>query len=70
MVNLFVAVIKDKFDIANAVAANGADVFLKIDDDQSGELDAAEMGKIFLQSGKTGHLLHASHFQPTPLVLA
>jgi Ca2+-binding EF-hand superfamily protein len=51
MMNLFVAVIKDKFDVASAVGAEGADAFEGIDESGDGLLDLEEIGRIFLKNG-------------------
>ena len=49
--NLFVAVLKNKFEIAMAVAAEGAAVFATVDDDGSGELDQSELKEILNNQG-------------------
>eukprot|EP01043_Picozoa_sp_COSAG02_P046569 COSAG02_NODE_4370_length_5442_cov_338.841475_1_plen_851_part_00 len=49
--NLFVAVLKNKFEIAMAVAAEGAAVFSAVDDDGSGELDQSELKQILNNQG-------------------
>jgi Ca2+-binding EF-hand superfamily protein len=49
--NLFVAVLKSKFEIAMAVAAEGAAVFDAVDDDGSGELDEGELKTILNNKG-------------------
>lgn len=51
MLNLFVAIINEKLNIAAGVAGDGLDVFLAIDADGSGELDQEELGMIFLKCG-------------------
>ena len=48
---LFVCVLKENFDAAAAVKEEGAAAFLKIDLDGSGELDQAEVGKVFFNHG-------------------
>ena len=48
---LFVCILKENFDAALAVKEEGAAAFLKIDLDGSGELDQAEVGKVFLTHG-------------------
>ena len=49
--NLFVAVLKSKFEIAMAVAAEGADLFEMVDIDGSGELDRDELDLILKNKG-------------------
>lgn len=49
--NLFVAVLKSKFEIAMAVAAEGADLFDMVDEDGSGELDRDELDMILKDKG-------------------
>jgi Ca2+-binding EF-hand superfamily protein len=51
MMTLFVCILKENFDAAIAVKAEGAAAFLKIDLDGSGELDLAEVGRVFLTHG-------------------
>lgn len=51
MMTLFVCILKENFDVADAVQQQGAAAFLKIDLDGSGELDQAEIGKVFLTHG-------------------
>ena len=51
IMKLFVAVIKDKFDVAAAVADEGIDAFKGIDESGDGLLDQEEVGKIFLKNG-------------------
>ena len=51
LLNLFVAVLKNKFEISAAVAEEGASIFSTIDDDGSGELDEEELGRIFMTKG-------------------
>ena len=49
--NLFVAVLKSKFEIAMAVAAEGSDLFQMVDSDGSGELDRDELDLILKNKG-------------------
>ena len=49
--NLFVAVLKSKFEIAMAVAAEGAGLFDMVDEDGSGELDRNELDMILKNKG-------------------
>ena len=49
--NLFVAVLKSKFEIAMAVAAEGAGLFDMVDEDGSGELDRDELDTILKNKG-------------------
>lgn len=51
VMNLFVAVIKDKFDVASAVGDEGVLAFKGIDDSGDGILDMQEIGTIFLKNG-------------------
>jgi|EP01046_Picozoa_sp_COSAG06_P019366 Ca2+-binding EF-hand superfamily protein len=49
--NLFVAVLKSKFEIAMAVAAEGQAVFDLVDEDGSGELDLEELDMVLKNKG-------------------
>jgi Ca2+-binding EF-hand superfamily protein len=51
MMNLFVAIIKDKFDVASAVGDEGKHAFEGIDESGDGLLDIEEVGAIFLKNG-------------------
>ena len=51
LVQLFVAILKENFDIADTVVADGMQAFLQIDIDGSGELDKSEVTRIFLNAG-------------------
>jgi Ca2+-binding EF-hand superfamily protein len=51
LLNLTIAVLKSKFEIASAVADEGVEVFSQIDADGSGELDVDELGQIFESKG-------------------
>ena len=53
LLNLFVAVLKSKYEISRAVHSGGANVFRNIDDDDSGELDKEEVNRIFQDQGVT-----------------
>ena len=51
IMNLFVAVINDKFQIVHLVGETGEMAFNSIDEDGTGELDRNEIGKIFVLYG-------------------
>lgn len=53
LLNLFVAVLKSKFEISKTVHQEGSTVFEVIDEDNSGELDKGEINTIFLDRGVT-----------------
>lgn len=51
LVQLFVAILKENFDIADTVAEDGLAHFVQVDKDGSGELDRPEVMRIFLNAG-------------------
>ena len=51
IMNLFVAVINDKFQIVHLVSETGEMAFAAIDEDGTGDLDRNEIGKIFVLYG-------------------
>ena len=51
IMNLFVAVINDKFQIVHLVSETGEMAFAAIDEDGDGDLDRNEIGKIFVLYG-------------------
>jgi Ca2+-binding EF-hand superfamily protein len=51
IMNLFVAVINDKFQIVHLVSETGETAFAAIDEDGGGDLDRNEIGKIFVLYG-------------------
>lgn len=51
MVQLFVAILKENFDVADTVLADGLQQFIQVDRDGSGELDKPEVMRICLNAG-------------------
>ena len=51
LVQLFVAILKENFDIADSVVADGVAHFIHVDTDGSGELDRQEVMRVFLNAG-------------------
>ena len=51
LVQLFVAILKENFDVADSVVADGVAHFIQVDTDGSGELDRQEVMRVFLNAG-------------------
>ena len=51
LLNLVIAVLKSKYEIASAVESESDDVFAEIDGDGSGALDPEELGELFALKG-------------------